>query len=418
MPEIGLDKGEGASGGRWMPLQGIRILDFGWVWAGPVVGQILGDMGGEVIKVESRRRLDFVRLFPPFAGGKPDPDGGLFFHSLNRNKLSLTLDLTQAKAVELLKRLVKLCDVVVENFSPKALPKLGLDYPALREVKPDLIMVSLSAAGQTGPWRDVLTYGPSLGALAGLDSLIGYPGERVLGWPMAYTDPASGLLAVFGIMAALLHRKRTGQGQYIDLAQWEATTALLPEFIMDFTMNGRIAGPQGNRHRRMAPHGCFRCRGEDAWVSIAVESEEEWRNLARALGNPDWCREHRFSSPEGRREAEEELRRRIEEWTSQRTPQEVMELLQAYAVAAFASYGIGDLLSDSHFEERGAKVVVDHPHMKGEVLYGLPWKFSRTPGRIRRRAPLLGEHNRYVLCELLGMSEEEVRSLEAEKVVY
>jgi len=399
-------------------LEGLRVLDFGWVWAGPVVGQLLGDMGAEVIKVESRKRLDFVRMFPPFAEGRADPDGALFFHSLHRNKLSVTLDLTQPKAAELVKRLVKICDVVIENFSPKALRNLGLDYPALREIKPDLIMVSLSAAGQTGPWRDIMTYGPSLGALAGLDSLIGYPGERVLGWPMAYTDPASGLLGVFGIMAALRHRERTGRGQYIDLAQWEATTALIPEFILDYTMNGRVAGPQGNRHPHMAPHGCFRCQGEDEWISIALETEEEWRSFCRVLGDPPWTREEHFADRHSRLQHQEELNARIEEWTAHRTPKEATKLLQEAGIAAFPSYGIRDILSDPHFEERGVKVVVDHPKMKGEILYGIPWKFSRTPGRIRRPAPLLGEHNQYVFCQLLAMSEEEVRSLEEEKVLH
>ena len=195
-----------------MPLEGLRVIDFGWVWAGPITGQLLGDMGAEVIKIESRKRVDFIRMIPPFAEGKPDLEGALFFHSLNRNKLSVTLDLTQPKAAELIKRLVGISDVVIENFSPKALRNFGLDYPTLREVKSDLIMVSLSSAGQTGPLKEILTYGPSLGALAGLDGLIGYPGERVLGWPMAYTDPASGILAVFAIMAALYYRKRTGKG--------------------------------------------------------------------------------------------------------------------------------------------------------------------------------------------------------------
>jgi len=412
-PDKDLGKGK-----KEMALEGLRVLDFGWVWAGPIVGQLLGDMGAEVIKVESRKRLDFVRMFPPFAEGKPDPDGALFFHSLNRNKLSITLDLTQPRAIELVKRLVEICEVVIENFSPKALRNLDLDYPALQEIKPDLIMVSLSAAGQTGPLRDIMTYGPSLGALAGLDSLIGYPAERVLGWPMAYTDPASGLLAIFGIMAALYHRKRTGKGQYIDLAQWEATSALLPEFILDYTMNGRVAGPQGNRHRHMAPHGCFRCQGEDAWISIAVETEDEWRNFCKVLGNPPWCQEERFANRANRLQNQEELNRKIEEWTAGLTPQETMKLLQEAGIAAFPSYGIGDILKDPHFEERGVKVVVDHPKMREEVLYGLPWKFSRTPGSIRRSAPLLGEHNRYVFCQLLGMSEEEVRSLEEEKVIY
>jgi benzylsuccinate CoA-transferase BbsF subunit len=401
-----------------LPLKGLRVIDFGWVWAGPIVGQLLGDMGAEVIKIESRKRLDFVRIFPPFAEGKPDPDGALFFHSLNRNKLSVTLDLTQPKAADLVKKLVKISDVVTENFSPKALKNVGLDYAALREVKPDLIMISLGAAGQTGPLKDIVTYGPSLGALAGLDSLIGYPGERVLGWQLAYTDPTSGVLGVFAIMAALFHRRRGGGGQYIDLSQWEATTSLLPEFLLNYIMTGKVAGTQGNRHPHMAPHGCFRCQGEDAWISIAVESEEEWRSFCEVLGNPQWCRDERFANRAGRLRHEEELNRKIEEWTVGLTPMEATRSLQGAGIAAFPSYSIGDVLNDPHFEERGAKVVVDHPKMKGEILYGLPWKFSRTPGTIRRPAPQLGEHNRYVFCQLLGMSEEEVSRLEEEKVIF
>jgi benzylsuccinate CoA-transferase BbsF subunit len=248
-----------------LPLEGYRVIDFGWVIAGPIVGAIRADMGAEVIKVESRRRLDASRRGRPITGEHidrgdrgEDPDLIPLFHAINRNKLSITIDLTHPHAPQLLRDLIARSDVVVENFTPHVLRRVGLDYEALCEVKPDLIMLSLSAAGQTGPWREISAYAPSITSLAGLDGLVGYSDGPVLGMPsLNFSDPTAGLLGAYAVMAALCHRQRTGQGQYIDMSQMEALTGLAVEAILDYTLNNRVRTPQGNRHPYMRRMGCI-----------------------------------------------------------------------------------------------------------------------------------------------------------------
>ena len=295
------------------------MLDFGWVLAGAIPGMVLADMGAQVIKVETRQRLDYMRQGRPLIGDERDPELNPMFHNVNRSKLSITLNTTQPEAVGLARRLAGQCDVVIENFSPGVMDRLGLGYADLRQQKPDLIMVSISSNGQTGPLRDLRAYAPSIGAMAGLDSTLGYEGERPLGLKHAYADICGALHAVFAITAALLNRKRTGKGRYIDLSMLRATVATMGIGLSEYAMTGRVMEPKGNYDPVMAPYSNYPCRDEDKWVSIAVRTEEEWQGLVQAMGNPEWTQWENFISKFQRLKHRKELDQHLAAWTSSRT---------------------------------------------------------------------------------------------------
>lgn len=407
------------------PLEGVTVLDFGTAWAGPMLGHILADVGAKVIKVESRSRLDGLRLGRPIVGDDiAGGDKGKWvdmqpaFHGLNRNKYSITLDLKRPEGMALIKELVKKSDVVIDNFSAGVMKRLGLDYESLKKIKPDIITVSLSGLGEYGPFSDATTYAPTITALSGFNSLHGYYAEPTLGAATsAYGDANASIHGAFAVLAALCYRKRTGKGQHIDLSEVEAGTSLLGEAILDYTMNRRVAEPQGNNHPGMAPHNNYRCKGDDRWISIAIKTEEEWRSFCQAIGGPDWAKEQRFADAFGRLNNRVELDRLITEWTINYAPYEAMEILQKAGVAAVPVMHLGDQYFDAHFKERQTYLEVQHPLVGLEVLYGLPYKLSKTPGSIRQTAPSLGEHNDYVLRELLGLPDHEIRRLVEEGVL-
>ena len=404
------------------PLQGYRVLDFGWVLAGAIPGMVMADMGAEVIKVETRQRLDYMRQGRPLVntgrGTERDPELNPMFHNVNRSKLSITLNTAEPKAVELARRLVAYCDVVVENFSPGVMDRLGLGYETLREYKPDLIMISISSNGQTGPLRDLRAYAPSIGAMAGLDSAVGYQGERPLGLKHAYADISGALHGVFAITAALLQRRMTGKGQYIDLSMLRAAVATMGMGLMEYTMTGRVMEPLGNYDPAMAPYGNYPCKGEDRWVSIAVHAEEEWQGLTQAMGQPEWTKENDFASKYQRLNHRRELDQHLSSWTRDRTGEEVTELLQANGVAAMPVMDAEERLYNPHFQERVLYQEIEHPALGAEPIFNLMWKLSKTPPAIQRHAPLLGEHNRQVFGGLLGLPEDEIQRLEEAKVLW
>jgi benzylsuccinate CoA-transferase BbsF subunit len=400
------------------PLHGYRVLDFGWVLAGAIPGMVLADMGAEVIKVESRQRLDYMRMGRPIIGDQPDPEQHPMFHNVNRNKLSITLNTIHQQAVELARKLVARCDMVIENFSPGVMDRLGLGYEDLRQIKPDLIMASISSTGQTGPLRDLRAYAPSIGALAGLDSTLGYEEGRPLGLKHAYGDICGALHTVFAIVAALYQRQRTGRGQYIDLSMLRATVATQGLGLMEYIMTGRVMQPRGNYDPTMAPYGNYPCEGEDRWVSIAVATDEEWQGLKAALGSPAWTSDPKFASRYGRLKHRHELDQHLAQWTAGRSAETVTELLQSHGVAAVPVMGAEERLFNSHFRERGLYADIDHPSLGAEPIFNLMWNLSQTPSAIRRHAPLMGEHNQQVFCEILGMSAQEVKALEETQVIY
>ncbi len=405
------------------PLQGYRVLDFGWVLAGAVPGMILADMGAEVIKVETRQRMDYMRLGRPIIGDEPDPEQNPMFHNVNRGKRSITLNTTRPEAVELARLLAARCDVVIENFSPGVMQRLGLDYDTLRRDNSRLVMASITSNGQTGSLRDLRAYAPSIGALSGLDSTMGYePAEgeqgRPLGLKHAFADLCGALHAVYAITSALHQRRRTGLGQYIDISMLRATVATMGAGLMEYELTGRVPHPRGNYDPVMAPYGNYPCLGEDEWVSIAVRTEEEWRGLVKAIDNPDWAVEENFASRYARLGNRGELDERLSEWTRGRSAWEATELLQSCGVAAFPVLGAEGRLFNPHFRERGLYSDIEHPALGSEPVFNLMWQLSRTPPSIQRHAPLLGEHNRDVFCGLLGLDEAELSRLEEEQVIW
>ena len=409
--------------GQHGPLKGYRVLDFGWVLAGAVPGMILADMGADVIKVETRQRMDYMRLGRPIIGDDPDPEQNPMFHNVNRGKRSITLNTTRPEAVQLARKLAAQCDVVIENFSPGVMQRLGLDYETLSRDNQRLIMASITSNGQTGPLRDLRAYAPSIGALSGLDSTMGYEpveGEtgRPLGLKHAYADLSGALHAVFAITSALHQRRRTGLGQYIDVSMLRATVATMGAGLTEFEFTGRVPQPRGNFDPVMAPYGNYPCLGDDEWVSIAVRTSEEWDGLVDAMNNPKWVEDAMFASRFARLNHRRELDARITEWTRERTPWEATELLQSHGVAAFPVLGAEARLFNPHFQERGLYSDVEHPALGTEPIFNLMWQLSHTPPRIQRHAPLLGEHNLEVFCGLLGMEEAEVSRLTEEQVIW
>jgi benzylsuccinate CoA-transferase BbsF subunit len=383
------------------------------------VGQTLAFLGAEVYKVESRARIDLTRLLPPFAEGLRDPDRSLSNHACWAGNGSVTLNLKRPEAQELARELVARCDVVVENFGPSVMHDLRLGYEELRAVRPDLIMFSMPAAGLTGPLKDIRTYGLSLTSLTGLDSVTGYVGGPPVPVENAFSDPYNGILGAFAILVALRHRDQTGRGQHIDYSQQEAVMQMVGPAFMDYAMNGRAAGPKGNRHPlgAAAPHGVFPCAGEDRWISIAVTNDEEWEGLRAAMGRPDWTAPPELASLEGRVRDIDALHERIAEWTRGFDDRELAALLQRHGVAAAPVLNVADLLHDPHYRARRTFLEVRHPLGFRETIYGAYVKTSRTEARIEP-GPRIGRDNDHVFKELLGIPEERYRRLVEDQVIY
>jgi benzylsuccinate CoA-transferase BbsF subunit len=295
--------------------------------------------------------------------------------------------------------------------------KMGLGYEVLRQLKPDIIMISLSGYGATGPEKDYVSYGPPQVALSGLSSLTGYQGWPPMTAGFSYGDPNGGVHGAFAVLCALLHRARTGEGQYIDLSQQEAAIMLLPEALMDYTMNATQPARMGNRDPYMAPHGVFRCWGEDRWVSVAVGSDEEWRRMCTTMGLAKLGSDPRFATLEARKENEDELEQIITAWTQERSVDDVTLCLQKAGVAAYPSLDSKDMINNPQVQARGFFVELEHPEVGKRRHMGIPWKMSRTPCEVRRPAPCLGQDTEYVLGEILGMSREEISALREREVL-
>jgi benzylsuccinate CoA-transferase BbsF subunit len=400
------------------PLSGIRITEFTSAWAGPYATCLLGFLGAEVIKVESRQRPDHSRLLSFTTGRKFETlDESEVFNSLNLNKRSICLNLKKPKAVEIAKKLVQVSDVVMENMRPGVVPRLGLGYEDLRAIKPDIIYLSSSACGQTGPDREYIGYAPTFAALAGLPYITGYED-----WPpsnfMGSIDLRSACTSTFAILAALYYHQQTGEGQYIDLASQEAIAAFAGDIFLDYVMNRRIQIRKGNQDHGMAPHNCYRCLGEDKWISIAVSTQEEWKGLCRVMDQPELIDDDRFLDLTKRKTNEEALDRIVSQWTANQDYYEVMIKLQNAGVAAAPSLSSEALFQDPHLKAREVFQQVDHPVIGKDWVIGPPWKLSETPAILRSSAPLLGEHTDEIFQNHLGMSPEEIQALKEEEVIY
>lgn len=422
-----MDYSNGGNEGPSLPLDRYRVVDFGTAWAGPMAGQLLADLGAQVIKVESKERMDGLRLGRPIVGDDlAGGDRGLWpelqpvFHGINRNKLGITLNLKSEDGLDLVRQLLAQSDVALNNYSPGVLERLGLDYPELRKIRPDIILVSMPALGETGPLRDVLAYAPIIQALSGLMSLVGYSEEEQLVGELQapWSDVVAAIHASLAAVAALRHRNLTGEGQFIEVAQLEATTSMLGEAFLDYQMTGRIPTPRGNFDTAYVPHNNYPCADADRWVAISVKDNADWAAFVLAMDNPEWCEEDRFSDLRARLENVEELDAHVSAWTRQHTALQITEMLQNVGVAAMPVMNIEDQFLDPHLQEREAYLEVEHPHVGVEWLYGMPWLLGATPGGIRAPAPLMGQHNQEILGDLVGLSQDRMEQFSANQVIY
>ena len=401
-----------------MALEGIRIADFSWVWAGPYCTTLLGFFGAEVIKIESMQRPDQTRKGSimngdTFEGVNSSPT----FNNANLNKKGVSIDITTEEGQEIARRLVAQCDVVVANMRPGKMNKLHLGYEDFKKVKPDIIMLESTGFGVTGPYKHFAGFAPIFASMGGLANLTGYTDGAPN--PMSgVQDLRAGTQAAFAILAALYHRNKTGEGQYIDCSSSECVSTLVGNELMEYTMNGRSLMRTGNTDPVMAPHNVYRCKGDDKWVSIAVGTEEEWQSLVHVLGDPDWAKDEKFADMYARHEHAAELDAHIAEWTINLTHYDVMMKLQAAGVAAMPSFCATEILEDPHTIARDLFTTVEHPLLKTQHVMNPAWKLSETPGTIRKPGPVLGEDNVEVFTSLLGMTEAEVKDLEARKILY
>jgi len=402
-----------------MALEGITVSDFGWVWAAPHLGRLLADMGARVIKIESQARMDAIRGLPPFPSElEHGPNRSGYYNWLNRNKLGVTLNLKTPKGVELAREIIKISDAMMENYSVGVMKRFGLDYESVKQIKPDIVYASLTPLGTNGPLKDHVMYGRPQVYMSGLAHITGYPEGAPNSTNVSWGDPVAGSHGAFAMLSALHYRSKTGKGQYIELSQWEGLIGMIPEAIMDCTLNKRVQVRQANRHEFMAPHNAYRCEGDMQWVTIAVATDEEWSSLCTAMDNPKWANDEKFSDSCSRWQNQEELDAHIEQWTKDYTPYQVTEMLQKNGVAAFPSLSNKGLVEDPHLNARGFFEEWDHPEIGRRKYDGVLWKMSKTPGKISRRAPLVGEHNNHVFGELLGMPRDEIDRLVEEKVIY
>jgi len=321
-------------------LQGIRILDFSWVLAGPYATRLLADFGAEVIKVQ------------PLLPEAEDKFSRGYYNTWNRNKLGITLNLQKTEGIEIARKLVKICDAVVENFSPRVMENWGLDYHGLKTIKPDIILLSMSVMGHTGPWRDYVGFGPTVQAFSGITYLTSYPNQPPSGLGYSYSDHIAGLRAGLALLGALEYRRRTGNGQHIDLSQTEAMSSLLADAILDYTHKGKEAKPAGNSSDRAAPYGVYPCLGENRWCAISVLTDPEWEGFKRASGNPPWTGEDRFATLADRLKNVESLDSLVQGWTREHPAEEVMALLQKEGVPAGIVQNAADLARDPQLSAR------------------------------------------------------------------
>ncbi|MQC28154.1 MAG: CoA transferase [Chloroflexi bacterium] len=397
----------------------MRVADFTWVWAGPFASRLLADFGAEVIKVE-RPDARAQALARAQAFGRAGVAPGA--NALNRNKRSLTVDWKDPRGMAVVRDLIASSDIVIENFSAGTMERVGLGYEQLRALREDIIFVSLSGFGHTGPWSRFVSYGPTLQALAGLIDLTGYPDRPGVGVGEAYPDVHGGLNGALAAMFALAHRERTGEGQFIDVAQLQTTSATLGGALLEYAVNGRVRTREGNAlpEPLAAPHGVYPCGGDDRWCAIAVTTEHEWRAFRHALGDPAWAYEPAFATMAERFTHREALDAHIATWTRERAPHEAMVALQAAGVPAGAVQDTRDLVDDDpQLAHRG---FWSHPAAAADDeaaprFEGIPATLSRSPGRIERAAPMPGADNEYVLGTVLGRSPEQIAEYGADGVI-
>lgn len=402
------------------PLEGVRILDLSWVWSGPYTCMLLAQLGAEVIRVESSSRPCMLRGLPPFPDGKrPSPQVGTgFFAQCNLGKRSVSLNLKHPEALAAAKRLAARSDAVVCNYAAGVLERMGLGYEALRAVKEDVIFLCMGGFGETGPFRNFVAYGQGQATMSGFARLLGPAGSPPRNSGFMVTDPFVGVHGAFAVLAALRHRRRTGEGQFIDMSQWEATLQLMGGGILDRQLSGEEPYNDANRHARMAPHGVFRCADApgtpgkplDMWVSIAVADEAQWRRLCAAMERPALAEDARFCSLAARKQNEDALEAIVSQWTRPQAGMAIARKLQATGIAAFPCSTQRDVYQDEGLEARAFFEEFDHPAYGRRTYPGAPWRIDGVRPQHGRAAPILGQHTEEVLKEI-GYSDAQIEAM-------
>ncbi len=398
-----------------LPLEDVRVIDLSHWWAGPYATMNLAGLGAEIIKVESVQRLDGYRGGYSAKGDRPWEAAPTFL-AFNLGKKDVTLDLTRPEGVALLLRLVRVADVIIDNYSARVMENFGLSYPMLQKENPGIIAVSMPGFGSSGPWRNYTGFAFNLEQLSGIAHHTGFADGPPCNIGAA-ADPIMGMYGAFAVMTALEARRATGRGQAVDLAHLEALTTFAAGPVLDYQLNGRVPSRTGNRHPTAAPHSFYACRGEDQWVAIAVYGDEEWRRLVRALGGPAWAQDPRFANELGRWKHQDELDRQIAAWTAGQEKREVMRILQEAGVAAGAALDARDLSQDPHLAARALYQQIDRPYVGTKPYPRPPYLVDGEPLRWSGPAPTVGEHNRQVLQELLGLTGAELARLERDRII-
>lgn len=403
------------------PLQGVRALVLTHAWAGTFCTQLLGLLGADVIQVESRQRLDSWRggtysaQVPPALKGRAEVqeawNTNSLYNSVNLNKRCVTLDLSRPEGVDIFRRLVPFADLVVENFSPRVMANLGIDYQSLRQIKPDIILVSLSAYGATGPYANIPGIGGTIEPMSGMSSLLGYEDGPPQNSGQMYPDPVAGYYGAAAALLALRHRDRTGEGQHVDLSMQEANMTFIADALLEYSVNGRVRRRLGNRHLSLAPHNIYPCR-DGAWIAIACRDEAEWRALCEAAGHEEWLDDERFLDNASRKRNERALDEALGSWTASQDAAALQERLAAVLPAARVAKA-RDVSENAQLRGRGFIVELTHPQTGKLEYVGVPARFSDTPAQVARPAPLQGEHSWEVFSAYLQMSREEYEHLVA-----
>lgn len=397
------------------PLEGLRVIEMGSLVAGPFAGHLLAEFGAEVIKVEAPGSGDELRTWryvPPETGTS------LFWYFLSRNKKCITLNLKTPEGQDLLRRLVRVSDVVVENFRPGVLARWNLSYDHLREVNPAIIVVSISGYGQTGPYRDKAGFGSSAEALSGIRYLTGYPDRPPVRTGVALADEVAGMYAAVAALMAVYYRDIRGskQGQHIDVALYEAMFSFMDSLVPDYDVTGVIRQPAGTSLGMGAPSNLYRTK-DNKYVHIGANNDNTFRRCMEAIGRPDLAEDPRFQSNHGRVKEVRFLDGVIEDWTQQHTMQEVCEVMDRAGVPTAPIYTAEDIVKDPHYRAREMLLELTVPGLGPVKFPGVVPKFSLTPGRVEWLGPALGEHNRDVYQGLLGLSERELEGLREKGVI-
>ncbi|MGB2694450.1 MAG: CoA transferase [Dehalococcoidia bacterium] len=397
-----------------LPLEGIRVADLSWIIAGPYGTYLLARMGAEVIKIEGLEPMEHIRDNPPHADNVRGPNRSGFFNTLNAAKKSVTLQLRDPEQGRMAKEIIAQSDVVIEAFSYGTIDKLGFGYEELRRIKQDIIMLSCSGFGRTGRDRTLRAFMGTVHAYTGLNSVNGHVGGPPKPAGGTWADYVTGISIVFATLAALRHRHKTGCGQYIDLSMADVVLSTMGAPFMEYFMNGRVGQTHGNTSATGAPNNVYRCKGDDAWVAISVETDAQWDALCAVVADDD-LRTAAYRTPDGRRKHAEAIDARISAWAKTRTPLEATDALQRAGVPSGPSSSAADLLAQPQLRARGFFVAPEHPETGRRAIPNLPWRLASSADTPCAPAPLLGQHNQEVLSGLLGRSQKTIDRINAKR---